>query len=238
MVGYFLNKNSFCLCIICCLLFDPSPSHAWQKELAIGFLQTNGNSASKSNNLKLSLIKNEDYFLYNLNISAFNQSKQRSNTAEEYKILAQVDKKINRKKSIYFLFLTEDDRFSGFDYQSSINFGYGKTLIKNDKSNLQIRFGPGYRISSIPQELKEKELTLRFSEKYELAISENADLKQNFSISSGEDNSIMNFDLSTSASITDALSLALIFEYKYIENVPIGKKKFDSKTSMQFGYKF
>ena len=95
-------------------------------------MQTNGNSSSKSNNLKLHLKIMMKIFL-RYKYFFFSQSKQGNNTAERYKISAQTDNRISDQKYLYLLFLTEDDRFSGFDYQSSINFGYSRVLVKDIK---------------------------------------------------------------------------------------------------------
>lgn len=213
-------------------------SQAWDKELAIGFLQTTGNSPSKSNNLRFLIKKNHKEYLYNLDISTFNQSKKKDNVAEKYKIIAKIDKEISNQKTFYILFLTEDDRFSGFDYQSSINFGYGRTLVEDNTKKLRVEFGPGYRVSAIPEQPKEREITFRIGEEYTLDLSKNADLKQSLSISSGEDNMIINFELGLSTSITDSLSLSLVYDSKYTDRVPIGRRNNDSKTSIQFNYAF
>ncbi len=213
-------------------------TYAWEKELGFGFLQTNGNSSSKSNNLKLHLQNNDENLFYDINISFFSQSKQGNNTAERYKISAQTDKRISDQKYLYLLFLTEDDRFSGFDYQSSINFGYSRVLVKDIKNTLQLEFGPGYRVSSIPSQPKEKEITFRVNEEYQLNLSDDAVLQQGFSIASGEENTIMNLELNLTSNITNSLSLSLIFDTRYIKYIPVGKKNYDSKTSIQFNYEF
>jgi len=226
------------LIAVCFLFLNCSLTYAWEKELAFGFLQTNGNTSSKSNNLKLHLENNDEHLFYDINISFFSQSKQGNNTAERYKVSAQTNKRISDQKYLYLLFLTEDDRFSGFDYQSSINFGYSRVLLKDIKNTLQFEFGPGYRVSSIPSQSKEKEITFRVSEEYQLNLSDNAVLQQSFSINSGEENTIMNLEIGLTSNITDPLSLSLIFDTRYIKNVPVGKKNYDSKISIQFNYEF
>ena len=237
MVGNFL-EIMLRFFIIFCLFFNTSLSFAWEKKLAVGFLHTDGNSPSKSNSMNLTLKKNQEKYFHSMNISTFSQSKQKNNTAEKYKIVAKTDKKISNKKAFYILFITEDDRFSGFDYQSSLSFGYAKTILDGRKNKLRIELGPGYRVSSIPLQSKEKEITFRFGEEYNLALSENSDLKQSLSISTGEDNTIFNFECGLRTTIANSLSLSLVYESKYTQNVPIGKKNNDSRTSVQFTYEF
>ena len=108
MVSYFLMRILLSLLVFYYLFFNCSLVYAWDKELAFSFLQTSGNSSSKSNSLKLNLKNNDDDFVYDINISIFGQSKQGNNTAERYKISAQTDKRVSDQKSLYILFLTED----------------------------------------------------------------------------------------------------------------------------------
>ena len=213
-------------------------TYAWEKELGFGFLQTNGNSSSKSNNLKLHLQNNDENLFYDINISFLVSLNKEIILQKDIRFPLKLIIEFQIKNIFIFFFLTEDDRFSGFDYQSSINFGYSRVLVKDIKNTLQLEFGPGYRVSSIPSQPKEREITFRVNEEYQLNLSDDAVLQQGFSIASGEENTIMNLELNLTSNITNSLSLSLIFDTRYIKYIPVGKKNYDSKTSIQFNYEF
>lgn len=207
-------------------------------EIEFGLLSTSGNSEGQTVNSQLSFLSDTTDWIYKGGISTLSSSSNKDTSAEKYSLDLQADKKLLDEKSFYVLLNSEDDRFSGFEHQTSDGLGYGKQLIGTDSHTLRFEIGPGYRINAFESQSDEKELTLRIGENYQWQMSKTATLSQYLKIEGGNDNTISRFGLNIKSQLLGDLALNIGIDAKYTEEVPSGVEHSDTETYARIAYRF
>lgn len=110
-------------------------------------------------------------------------------TAEKYYFSAEANYKLNEEYRGLFVFGSyEEDKFSGYEYQSTVALGYSDRLFKTENTRLLYSIGPGYSFyetqetvddedNIIPSE-SESSGIVRIAFDYLWEISENAKFTQ------------------------------------------------------------
>tara|TARA_B100000767_G_C19764591_1_gene536885 strand:- start:658 stop:1350 length:693 start_codon:yes stop_codon:yes gene_type:complete len=207
-------------------------------EFELGLLSTSGNSEGKTINSQLILIKETTAWVYKGSVAALFDSSNKMTSAEKYNLDLQADKKLPAKQTFYLLFASENDRFSGFDHQTSIGVGYGWQLIATDVHTLGFEIGPGYRVNALAEQPDEKELTLRVGESYQWQLSKTATLSQYLKLEGGGDNTISRLGVNLKSQLLGNLSLSIGIDGKYTEHVPLGRDHADTETYARIAYQF
>ncbi|MEQ8954694.1 MAG: DUF481 domain-containing protein, partial [Gammaproteobacteria bacterium] len=115
---------------------------------------------------------------------------------------------------------------------------YGRNFLNNiENMELAATFGAGMRRSRLPDRDIDEGI-LRFSGEYVWSISDSADFNQNLSTEFGERNSIYRSESSIETRIVENLALRFSVNIKHQTDVPIGRKKTDTETSVTFVMSF
>ncbi|TNF34119.1 MAG: DUF481 domain-containing protein, partial [Gammaproteobacteria bacterium] len=133
----------------------------------------------------------------------------------------------------------EDDKFSGFDYQAALTFGFGSRFIENDAHVLDASIGAGYRSSkdAATQETHD-EAVVSADAKYEYKISSTATFSQAVLIESGEDNTHSESETVLKTRINGNLSSKITYQIKHNSDVPVGIEKTDKILAVSLVYSF
>lgn len=204
----------------------------------LGFLSTSGNSESESLNAKLTLEKATENWAHKAELSAISSSNDGDSTAEQYNLSLKSDRNLSEDSYLYGLFNYDDNRFSGYDYQSSLGLGYGHKVINNDEQVLALEVGVGYRINALSPADDEKEATYRLGQTYDWKFSPSASLNQYANVESGSDNTTYKYGLSVTSAMTETLSLKIGYDATRNSDAPAGSKKTDSQTYANVTYSF
>ncbi|MGB5325493.1 MAG: DUF481 domain-containing protein [Pseudomonadales bacterium] len=225
-------------------------------EAELGLVATSGNSTTENLNSKLKLTTATTNWQHEANLGALGSSNEDRDTgidkttAEKYFVNYKADRKLDDRSYLYGLTTWEDDRFSGFEYQTTAGVGYGYKVIAEEDKTLAFEIGPGYRYNAIDtspllNEPDEDEATLRLGEKYDWKFSESAELNQYLTVEGGEDNTISRFGVALKSALTGALALRVGIDVKHTENPPIkniatGEEfdDIDTETYATIGYSF
>lgn len=216
----------------------------WEGEVTLNYSQSSGNTNSAIFSGKSKAIRNGEswintYKLEGDNETAENEEGEQTRTQEKYFASGKAEYKMTEESFLFGLLEYTDDRFSGYDYETTASFGYGRQLIKTDKHNLKADIGPGYRYSKLEDsDNVEEEGMLRIGALYAWNISEGTIFDEDFSTEIGEDKTVTKSLTRLRMQINGSLWGSISYEIKHTDNVPPGIKNSDRKTLLGLNYVF
>jgi putative salt-induced outer membrane protein YdiY len=168
-------------------------------------------------------------------------------TAQRFLINAQLDYKLSTENKRLFVYAEyEDDRFSGFRYQSAIATGFSAHAWREEASQLRYSIGPGYSYSEreIVDEANHKsydvfkEAIIRASLDYRLRLSKTSRFRQFLSTESGQENNRSRSETTLTANIIDSLAMKFSVVLLYNDNVLQNNDDLSTETSISLVYQF
>ena len=131
------------------------------------------------------------------------------------------------------------DRFSSFEFQTSLALGYGRRLIDTDRQAFSVEIGPGVRYSEVRDTGEtETDLIARGGADYRLQISETAELTNRSLVESGSSNTFFENEAALTVAINDALALKTGFLVRHNTEVEPGREKTDYLSTVNLVYSF
>ena len=210
----------------------------YKGNVELGYVDTSGNTETKSLNAKAKVEAMYKKWRQTLQLEALNSSAENVTTAERYLGSLKTDYRFSARDYAFGLLKYENDRFSGYDYWTSITLGYGRRVIDEKSLWLELEGGPGYRYSKITDGDTVDEAILRLAGSLGWQISESALFEQDLSSEIGEDVTINRSVSALSMQIIGSLAMKLAYTYRHTSKVPEGVKKADTTTSVTLVYKF
>lgn len=230
-------------------LLAATPSFAADKDKPFsmdgefGFISTSGNTETTSIKAKLSAHQELEMWSNDFKVEGLYKKDEvnevSQTTAQKYFLSGQGNYKLANPDHRIFGFVSyEDDRFSSFDYQSTLAAGWSQKLWKDDASQFNYSIGPGYSFAKRQTGESENGAIVRASMNYQLKISETAQFKQIVSTEVGSDNTKSKSESSVSAKISDGFSLKVSLVLDHNSDVPDGKENLDTQTAVTLVYTF
>ncbi|HTN35069.1 MAG TPA: DUF481 domain-containing protein [Marinobacter sp.] len=218
----------------------------WEGEAELGVLISSGNTDESIVNTRLGLKHEVERWR---NLGEFSSKYSESNdetTAEQYEAMAETNYRFHEQNFWFLRGEYADDRFSGYDFESSASTGYGNRVwMEGERSFLDLSVGAGYRYNKLDEvnadgDDAEEEAIIRLAAKFDYALSENALFRQKLSAEIGldENNRITQSETSLKTNIVGNLSMKAAFRVKHASQVPDDKKKTDTETSLSLLYGF
>ncbi|MFA3792947.1 YdiY family protein [Aliiglaciecola sp. SL4] len=170
-------------------------------------------------------------------------------TAQKWFLSGQANYKLENPDHRLFGFASyEDDRFSSYDYQSTLAAGWNQKLWADETSSFEYSVGPGYSYNKtadtfddagllVPGET-EKGLIVRGALDYQWKISDTATFKQLLSTEVGEDNTKSKSVTSLSAAINGSLSMKFSVTLDHNSGASDDTEKLDTQTAVTLVYTF
>ena len=235
---------------VACLVVAPV---AWAQESGnvegeaeLGILLTSGNTEETKVNGRLAL-KHETTMWRNTGEfgSRYTEADDET-TAEEYQAALESDYKFDEQQYWFVRGSWEDDRFSGYDFESTLSTGYGNRVWQvGERSFLDLSGGLGYRYNKLEEvnddgDDAEKEAIARLAAHFDYALSDTALFRQKLSTEIGldENNTISQSETALQTSIVGSLSMKAAFRVKHVSDAPAGTEKTDTETSLSLLYGF
>jgi len=227
----------------------------WKGEGELGFSSSTGNTENESLNTKLSISREYEKWIHGVTFSALRGKDNDTTTAERYVFNARSEYKLSELNYLFGAFRYDDDRFGGYDYQTSLVAGVGRHIIKTEATSLKLEIGAGARRSQLKEmdavedetSLKEKvdftessrnegivQSRLNFSHSFTKTTA----FIQDFLIETGKENTYIESDTGLRVSISDHLALKVSFAMKRNTTVPEGKEKIDKVSTVNLVYSF
>jgi putative salt-induced outer membrane protein YdiY len=166
-----------------------------------------------------------------------NTYQQRS--AQRYDLSAKAAfKLLGEGKRAFILGSHVNDRFGAYVRYSSISVGYGSQWYKSDDKTLDVEIGPGYFHGTHPTGPSESGMTVRTAGQFRWKVSDWAAFGQSLSVERGTANTHSVAETSLSTKINGTMQMKAGFSARGDTNVPEGKKKTDTQTSLMVVYMF
>ncbi len=218
----------------------------WEGEAELGVLITTGNTDETNINGRLGL-KHEIESWRNIAEFSSNYSEaEDETTTEKYKSSLETNYKFDENQYFFLRGTYERDRFSGYDFESTVTTGYGNRVWNQGKrSFLDLSVGGGYRFNKLEEvndegEDEEKEAIGRLAAQFNYALSENALFRQKLSTEIGldENNVISQSETALKANIVGNLSMKLAYRVEHVSDAPADSNSTDTETSISLLYGF
>lgn len=234
---------------------EENPEYTLSAEL--GFLYKTGNTKSADIKAGLNFQHQKDQWLSLVALNLL--AKKLENTDEngddsfdttdnKWSIVTQTNYTINPKGKNYLYgnLSFEEDRFSSFEKQSSVSFGWGRNWYKTKKASFFADIGPGYkydviRASDTVMSESRSSLIIQAQALYLRKINDFVEFKQLFvakyATKSGE-NSIYKSESSVTTKLIESLKMKFAVTIDHNTDVDQGFKNTDTQTSMTLVYSF
>ena len=225
---------------------NESSASNWEGESELGVLITSGNTEETNIKGRLGL-KHEVAKWRNTTELRSNYSEtEDTTTAEKYRATFESDYKFAERQYWFVRAFYENDRFSGFEYQSSLTTGYGNRVwAEGKRSFLDLSTGAGYRFNKLEEpneegETDENEAIARFAANYNQALSETALFRQTLGTEVGfeDGDTVTESETSVQANIVGNLSMKAAYRVQHLSDPPEGSENTDTELSVSLLYGF
>jgi putative salt-induced outer membrane protein len=241
----------------------------WTGSGELGFAASRGNARSENLNAKLQFKKEDDTWKNNLYLTALRSRGEVKTTvvvdgvptthssfdltANRYEAGASVGYKLDEKSYVVGALRYEDDDFSAYDYQSVLSIGYGYTLIKNQRTELSVEVGPGYKryrpvdfVTSVgdpPVAVtvhpdSHGELVGRGLIAFRHQLTANTAFENTLLAEAGSDNTFLQNDASLAVNMSKAFALKLGYQVRHNSDVGPGVTRTDQLLTTNLVYHF
>ena len=233
------------------VLAEDAVKSPWKSAAELGYVNVSGNTNTETVKAVFDLSYEADKWLHKVHADALSSKSETTDTtvtpavttaedtAEKWLVSGQSDYKITDFDYFYALLSYEDDRFSGFEYQSKFGIGYGRRVIHSDNHELKLEVGPGYRMYKLdpvtppePAVETQDEMQLRLGAAYAWTISKTSKFTEDLVYEAGEDQDEWKSTTALTANINSTLAMKISRIIKHLETVPAGTKNYDRETSV------
>lgn len=215
----------------------------WSGNTELGFIQTSGNSDTQSFNGKFNIVRDLQPLKTAFKFDALTSEENGEASKEKYLSEFKLDYSLGEFDYFTSLLSYEDDRFSGYQYQSTLSIGYGYRAWNEEQGKLDFEVGPGYRRNSLEirnehGEKIEEEAVGRLGMNLEVNISENAKFTEVITIEGGDSSTVYKSDMGLQSTLIGALAMKINYQVKHTDKVPEGTKDTDTTVGITLVYSF
>lgn len=223
----------------------------WQAEVEVGLLIRTGNTESESWKGKLNLEREINMWRHQGEFDYYREETENLDgnsvvDADRIFASAQTNRKFeeNSNSSLFMYGSYEDDRFSSYEYQSTLAAGYGNRYTWAEDLYADFEIGPGYSYSKRrDNDETEGEMIARLAGQINWNISDTSRFSQSLSTEVGSDNVRSRAVSTLTANINSALALRLSLTLNhndtvYEQNDGRIPDKLDTETAVTVVYSF
>jgi putative salt-induced outer membrane protein len=225
-----------------------SPAHAqWSMKAEAGAVAARGNTRTDSVNAKFDVAREFETWKHQLGLSGVYQSDETGATGQRWEARGQSDYKFHPKGFWFGSARYEEDRFSGFEYQSTYGTGLGWRFYDDPITKFSIQLGVGYKIFRTRDALADDEVTIipgerqedmivQFGADFERQLTDTTKIVNQFLAESGDNNTFLQNEFSLQVKIMQSLALAVGYAVRYNTDPPSGFKEMDTLTTLNLVY--
>ena len=212
-----------------------------------GAVISHGNTDNQSFNAKFDYAREWRRWRQALGSSGVYAADDTGATAQRWDVRGQTDYKFLSKGFSFVSARYEQDRFSGFVYQSAFTLGLGWRFFDNDQTRLVAQIGGGYRHLHTRDSVADDGVTLipggpqeDFVEQgvidFDHELNPNTRIRDQFQIEVGMDNTQVRNDLSLQVKMLSSLALAVGYSVRYNTDPPAGFETTDTLSTLNLVY--
>jgi putative salt-induced outer membrane protein len=223
---------------------------AWSSRSEAGFVAARGNTSTETANLKFEIVREQNKWKNTFDASGLYGKTSTTQSAQRWEARDQVDHLFSGRSFWFGAVRYEDDRFNGFDYQTTVSTGLGRKFIDSDKTKLSAQIGFGYR-QLRPEELlldetgdvvqrvvgpRDSDLVGNGAFTFEHSFNEATKVLDSLLLESGETNTLTKNDLALQVKMTRVLAISLGLSVRYNSLPQDGLKKTDTLSTVNLVY--
>jgi len=205
-----------------------------------GAIVSSGNSRSESFNAKFDVAREWESWKQAFGASAVYAADPTGTTGQRWDVSSQTDYKFHTKGFSFASARYEEDRFSGFEYQSSFGMGLGWRFYDDPRTKLIAQVGLGYRQLQTRISLAQDEVTVIPGERqealvqqarleFERGLNQSTRLLNEMRVEAGVENTSIRNDVSLQVKIMGSLALAVGYSVRYNTHPP---EEFDTTDTL------
>lgn len=215
----------------------------WNGEAELAYQLKRGNSVSNSLSAKAEGEYDGEKWRHTAKAEAYNAQSEdpdtgeEERTAESYFTSYKLDRKFGEADYIFNIVTYEKDTFSGYQYETTYAFGYGRRLVETETQVLDTEIGPGFRSRCLEPANSytdcpdnEDEPFVRVAMKYAWQITPTAKFKEEISSNVDEDSAVTRAETSLSTRVNDHLALRVSHILDHDSDPPPGIKEADHQV--------
>ena len=210
----------------------------WQGSVALGYLQTTGNSDTTTLNAKaLAGYKSgnwQDAFLF----QTLKASSAGVLTAESTELNAQADYNLTATNYLFGNLDYLRDVFSGYEHRTSEVAGFGHRLLATDSQQLDVELGGGARQTSYTDGSSDSEPVELLSGSYLWKFTKTSNFSENLTLIHGSSNTYSQSVTALTANLVGSLALSVSYTVSHNSVVLPGFKNTDTITAVTLVYSF
>jgi putative salt-induced outer membrane protein len=219
----------------------------WNVKAEAGVVAARGNSDSDTSNAKFLVSREFVRWKHTLEAAGVYASDNIGTTGQRWNAREQTDYKFSDKGFWFGSGRYEEDRFSGFEYQSTLGTGLGWRFFDDPITKLSVQIGGGYKILRRRDSLAEDGVTLipgmreedgivQGSVDFEHQLTDTTKILNKLLVESASDNTFVQNDLSLEVRILGSLALALGYAVRYNTDPPPDFTTTDTLTTLNLVY--
>ena len=216
----------------------------WKASAELGYVSTSGNSETESLNAKMMVSTDREDWRHKAEASALQSSSEDATTgldeetSKKFNFMAQSDYKLEGKNFLFGVVTYENDKFSGYDFETSEAVGYGRRVIEDEDMILDLEIGPGARQFK-NSGTTHSEKMIRAAVKFDWTLSKTSKFSEVLTVENGEDVTVTKSVTSLSSQINGSLSMKISYTYKKSSEVPDPAiDDTDTETAVTLVYSF
>ena len=156
-------------------------------------------------------------------------------TSGRWGVAYKLDHKFSERTYAYGRVSYEDNDFSGFDYRLFAGAGLGHFFADGDAVKWKVEGGPGFRYSPIDDtRMVEQEFAVYGSSEFDWVIRDGLIFEQDVNSTWTSPTTTVQSISSLRTKLTDTLSTAMSFEYRYETSPPLGRENSDTTARAEF----
>ncbi len=216
----------------------PPPPSPWRGDVAIGVVNTSGNTRTRSVNTRGAIEYRHDRWRNRFSALAFSGTREGLTTDERYSAANKTDLQFNERNYAYTNLAYDNDRFAGIAERYAATIGYGRHLLTGPTHTLDIETGVGANRTRDQEDVYETAAIATFGGKYIWAISPNAEFSQTLRTEAGQTNVYVNPITALKLTIVGNLFATFNHEIRYNSQVPAATRHIDQISTLNLGYSF
>lgn len=221
------------------LLAAGPASAEWTGSGEVGLVFARGNTDTETLNTELKLKYTKERWSNASRLSYLRSESDGDLEADRFVFDNKTDYTLSDASYVTGVGRFDRDRFSSFEFQTSLALGYGRKLIDTERQSLSAEIGPGVRYSEVRDTGEtETDLIARAGADYRLQISETAELTNRSLIESGSSNTFLENETALTVAINAALALKTGFLVRHNTEVEPGREKTDYLSTVNLVYSF
>lgn len=222
------------------LTLNQSIASEFKGEGELGYTVNSGNTNNKNLNARLGLAYLVDSWIHSFDLSLQRVEESEVTTTDRVQFSEKSLYNFTKHDYVFGAFRYDDDKFSGFDHQTTITAGYGRRWIDSDTTLFETELGAGYKETETNTNpaVKDGNAVIRLGMKFTKKLTDTTNFSQVLLIESTSPNDFIESQTGLKVSVDKNLALKLTYVRKRNSNPPVGNGKTDSTSSVTLVYSF